>query len=175
MESEENEIWLPIKGAEGKLEVSNIGRVRSVERVVAFGCRKRTIHSTIRKQSEDRDGYRIVENIKVHRAVAEAFISNPENKPQVNHIDGNKTNNAVSNLEWATQAENMRHASKNGLAKHVSVIRDDGEKYYTVAEAAKANGVCESCISAVINGYQMTSNGHSFKKIGKKEWNIQTA
>lgn len=179
MNQEENETWLPIRGFEGKLEVSDLGRVRSVERFVAFGQGRRWVPSTIRKLSNDRDGYKIIwasgKNIKVHRAVAEAFIPNPENKPQVNHIDGNKSNNAVSNLEWVTSRENREHATRMRLVKHVSVVRDDGEEYYTVAEAAKANGVCMACISAVINGHQITSNGHSFRKVGKREWDARTS
>lgn len=166
MKSEE--VWLPIKGFEDKLEVSSIGRVRSVERVVAFGPNTRKVQQTVYRLHNDRDGYKIAgisgKTIKVHRAVAEAFIPNPENKPQVNHIDGNKANNRVENLEWATQEENMGHASRNRLTKHVSVIRDDGEEYHTVTEAAKANGVSVACISEVINGHQKTSAGHSFRK-----------
>lgn len=161
---EDQEKWLPVHGYEDKFEVSNFGRMRSVQRVVDFGPNKRTVTPRILRQLADRDGYRIVQNIKVHRAVAVAFIPNPENKPQVNHIDGDKANNRVDNLEWVTQSENMRHASETGLFKHVSVIRDDGVMYHTVTEAAKENHVSVSCVSAVIHGYQETAGGHKFRR-----------
>lgn len=80
-----------------------------------------TERSGLYKGRLDKDGYRIVtvnsHPEKVHRIVAKLFIPNPENKPQVNHIDGNKSNNIVSNLEWVTGSENCKHAWDNKLTK----------------------------------------------------------
>lgn len=64
------------------------------------------------------DGGLVPKVIRIHRAVAKAFVPNPENLPEVNHIDGNKANNHYSNLEWVSRLENMRHAYKAGLAKN---------------------------------------------------------
>lgn len=66
-----------------------------------------------------------VKSFRLHRIVAEAYLANPENKPQINHIDANKLNNSVSNLEWATQSENIRHAHDLGIYKSAMLINGD--------------------------------------------------
>lgn len=97
-----------------RLEVSNIGNIRNVKTKHVY---KLHVNKNGYKQCCISLGGRDKKKIfKIHKAVAETFLSNPDNKPQVNHIDGNKLNNNVDNLEWVTPSENMLHAYKNGLA-----------------------------------------------------------
>jgi hypothetical protein len=122
----ENKIenWKDVSGYEGAYQVSDFGRVRSCDRVVLhnFGGEAKR-KGQILKGVPDKDGYLKV-NLKckqigkssiVHRLVAIAFIPNPENKPHVNHKDGIKNNNVLSNLEWNTLCENRQHAYDTGL------------------------------------------------------------
>lgn len=107
------ELWQKVDGTHGMIEVSSLGRVRSLLRP----------EKTVLKLQTDNKGYQRVRvticgekmGFKVHREVAKAFIPNPDHKPQVNHVDGNKSNNAVENLEWVTNQENARHAIATGL------------------------------------------------------------
>lgn len=120
-----NEIWKPISGYEGRYEVSNFGRVKSLAREYQTGAHQATIRMGERilkpkvrpnrycLVSLNKDG--VVHDAYVHRLVAEAFIPNPNNLPQVNHIDENPSNNRVDNLEWCTPVQNIRHGT--GIAR----------------------------------------------------------
>jgi len=111
------EIWIPISEMDGFYEVSDLGRVRRAKK--SRGSRIGKLTSL----ANDKDGYVVVtlhvagliRNRKVHRLVATEFIANPESLPEINHKDGDKTNNKVGNLEWCTHPDNQDHARKLGL------------------------------------------------------------
>lgn len=113
------EIWKDVQGYEGQYKVSNLGRVKSIKRKLDSGrsVSEKILNSSSKKKTQD--GYLMValagKTFRVNRLVAAAFIPNPNNKPVVNHIDGDKENNKADNLEWATISENMLHAYRCGL------------------------------------------------------------
>ena len=114
----------PIKGFEGLYEISDEGEVITLERELQTPTAKFTLTERKSKGYKDKKGYmnfdfrrRGGKVVRVHRLVAEAFIPNPNNYPQINHIDGDKTNNNVKNLEWCDNSMNQIHAFSNGLQK----------------------------------------------------------
>lgn len=120
-----NEKWFPVKGYDGKYLVSNLGRIKSSDFLINTGIRnskKITRYGRLITSKNLPNGYLFVMLYKdnkskmhlIHRMVAEAFISNPEEHPVVNHIDFNKSNNNVCNLEWCTYKQNTHHALDGG-------------------------------------------------------------
>jgi hypothetical protein len=116
-----SEIWKDIEGFEGLYQISNLGNVKSLN------YRRSGKENLLSPTKCGRDYFRVklgANNERyMHRLVAKHFIPNPENKPEVNHIDGDKSNNCVLNLEWCTPSENKQHAYDTGLK-----VASKGEK-----------------------------------------------
>lgn len=119
------EIWKDIEGFEN-YQISNLGRIKSKERIVSNSCRTYVKKEEILKTHVMKSGYLAIvlrdkeqkkHLLKIHRLIAENFIPNPNNYTQVNHIEGNKANSAIENLEWCTPSQNTRHAMENGLRR----------------------------------------------------------
>lgn len=125
-------------------------------------------------QWTDINGYRKVNLSKnkkqrgymVHRLVAEAFIPNPLNKSQVNHIDGNKQHNVVWNLEWNTPSENVRHSVATGLQKNCIPVKvvETGEIFKSISECAESTHGDIGNIYKCLQGERKTCNGYHYEK-----------
>lgn len=190
-----NEIWKDIEGYEGLYQVSNLGNVKRLGGVVMMkDGRTKTVKERVLKQSLAGRGYPFVGLCKdnevkqeyTHKLVSKAFIPNPDNLPEVNHIDEDKTNNRVDNLEWCTRLYNLTYNDRHkkvGLKqigkkpynnKPVIQYTVNGEyvaKYDSVMDCAKALDCCESNIRGVIYGKQKTCKGYIFKyEDGSGRW-----
>lgn len=168
-----DEVWKPIKGYEGLYEVSNMGRVKSLR-----------WPSPKILSPEKPGGYcriQLYKNKKkirmlVHRLVASAFIPNPYNKPEVNHIDGDKENNKVDNLEWVTGKENTNHAMKMGLYDEgikkrslpIRVLNKDNivvGEFKSQRSAARSLGIDQGSISRAVHNESKVAYGYKFELI----------
>lgn len=159
----ENEVWKPVVGFEGYYEVSLNGVVKGIDRKVVTKAGLRAIKSKILNKRINNCGYAEVRLSKdgkkttafIHVLIAKAFIPNPHNKPQVNHLNGLKTDNCIDNLEWCTQSENMQHASRIGLLKRTykQVIDNcTGRTYISSYEAAVDFNIGHTTLKNYLNG-----------------------
>lgn len=178
-----NEEWKNIKGYENLYQVSNYGRIKSLKKHSIFN--NRTYPTKILKCHINTKKYLDVELCKfnkshryrIHRLVAEAFIPNPDNKPQVNHIDCNKSNNKMNNLEWCNNSENQQHAFKNGLntrkkygdsprAKKINQYNLNGDFIKTwdsIIRIKDECGYCDGFISQCCKGKYKQAYGYIWK------------
>lgn len=179
MLNEEQEIWRTYLEFDF-IEVSNLGRIRTKDHYVAGKDRKRRlIKGHILNQQLTKKGYLQVEfgvdgktiHRKVHRMVAITFIPNPNNYPEVNHIDNDRTNNSASNLEWCTHEFNIAYKKKFGTSASevqghpvfaINLKTLEISYFKSQAEAARQLGISNQIINAIIRGRKKTAGGFWF-------------
>lgn len=165
MENNIKEIWKPVKGYENLYEVSNIGNVKSLDRIIKdkngiikiikgknhklYTTKSGYVSTSLYKNSEQKV-------YRVHRLVAEAFIPNPNNLPQINHIDENKENNCAENLEWCTGSENCKRKSIKGERKVLQYDKNGNfiKEWDSIKEASENLNIKYSTLqSAITNNH----------------------
>ena len=191
------EIWKDIKGFEGMYQVSNLGRVRSVDRFDSIG---RLQKGNIKAIRDNGKGYKTVnlhkdnkdKKCRVHRLVATAFIENPDNKPEVHHIDSDRSNNKLENLQWVTSKENNNFPehiesmkkNPNWLKTRKSAVAKATEKaivvnsrrtkftrgdvsleFSSLAEGARQLGLDRSRCAKVANGKRKHTHGYKVEYV----------
>jgi hypothetical protein len=191
------EEWRDIKGYEGLYQISNLGRVKSLicwcgnKNIKAYRQREKIL-----KTKPKKNGYLVVtlryQNVikykSIHRLVAKAFLPNPNNYPVVNHIDGNKTNNNINNLEWCSYSHNTKEAIRIGLmpkpntvlkrwtgkfgkehnrSRHIYQIHKKTNQivaeYYGVPEIVRKTGFHARAVGAVLYHRRKTTGGYIWK------------
>lgn len=178
------EIWKDIPGFEGRYQVSDLGRVKSF--VSTFnGVNVKSMKERILKPLPSGGGYVRVRLTNggnkgrfylIHRLVMIAFVGGDAGKLQVNHINGNKTDNRLQNLEWASQSENVHHAYKhglmkpcdNGLKKRIAALRD-GEvigEFDSMRDMCRALGLDRRSVQRTMSGRYANHHGLTFKEVG---------
>jgi hypothetical protein len=177
------EIWKDIAKYEGLYQISNFGKVKSLDRQIKtiYGV-TRNIKGKSLTLIQHEDGYLVVALCKnnkvkissVHRLVASAFIEKESGKPLINHKNGIKSDNTVSNLEWCTPRENIIHA-RDVLGvdyktfKNKPVKRSDGKVFQSVSDAAIETGCSRRNLWSVLKGKRNKTYGYSFEYVEECE------
>lgn len=165
-----NEAWVPIKGHE-VYQISSSGRVRMYKIRTAHTDKKGELLIRDKAIHLNNKGYKYVtldknKKFLIHRLLAIAFIPNLENKPNINHIDGNRLNNSLDNLEWCTQQENMMHAHATGLnpGRNKAVLcLTNGMVYKSLKCAALTLKINHGNMSAHLRGVRKSVSGFKFQ------------
>ena len=177
------EIWKNIKGYEGEYEVSSHGRVRSLNRLSWNGVAYWMKEGRVLTPRKTKTGYLRVQlngkDFYIHRLVGQAFIPNPENKETINHLDEDKSNNRVDNLQWATQSENnawgdrierIAAKTRGKTINNIPIAQFDLDGnfiavYNSAIEASKKLGIDNSTISKAVKGRMKTAGGFRWEVI----------
>lgn len=185
------EIWKDVPGYEGLYQVSNMGRLKSFKQYSGGQILKLTnrkgeyIRVVLQGIGKPR------KSISLHRLVAENFIPNPNGLPEVNHIDGNRQNNLVCNLEWCSSSYNVRHSikmhpnqldgmimfNKYGKTEPVLQISKNGDVlrwFPSCAEAARETGICGRNIAQVARHTPYNKKGQTRKTAGGYIWRLES-
>lgn len=161
----ENEEWKDVIDYLDLYQVSNLGRIKSMKT------------GRILKNIRNIEGYLTINlfkdgegtNLRVHRLVAQAFIPNPENKPEVNHIDENKTNNRVDNLEWVTRGENNTHGTITERTckktRAIDIFNGEYVDYPSQIECSRQLKIPQSSVNACVNGKRLLVGNYMIKNI----------
>lgn len=186
MKSEQEE-WRPVVGYEGYYEVSNLGRIRSLDRVCSLNSKimpKRTYRGKILVQRVTKDGYCTLllckdgyhRGVRVHRIVAQAFIPNPNNLPHINHKNEIKNDNRVENLEWCDSKYNENYGTKPlrvSISKSIPCIaispRGETMWFAGINIAGRITGFNHRNIHRAIVGGRKTCGGFMWKYADKEE------
>ena len=174
----ENEVWKSLPGVPG-IEASTLGRVRTLDKMVWNGRGTYPIKGRVLKQQDNGNGYlHVVLSMngktvtkKVHRLVAETFISNPDNLTEVNHKDCNRANNNVENLEWCTRSYNRQYREKYGVSQTealgnpvfaINLETLEVSHFRSQSEASRELGVFKQNVNNVIKGIIKQTGGYLF-------------
>lgn len=169
----DSEEWRDIPGYEGLYQASSFGRIRSVPHQIKANKDGGTRYTcaSIKKSAQGWHGYMWVSLCKdgkskthsIHKLVATTFIKNPDNLPAINHIDAEKTNNHIANLEWVSVKENQLHASQMGLLGKPVICIETGTYFLNSRHAERQLGICSRNIRSACSGKVKSAGGYHWK------------